>query len=135
MAVAAYSDDESRPDPANHLRKRISRLERAINIARSLGRKKPLHVSTFERLDHLVDELATDPANASLLPDLLNVIFDHQLEDAVSTSRSARPPPEELPSRSNGAWLSDSGNWPAVGITGRGRKTKLADADKRRQRN
>lgn len=82
LAVAAYSDDESRPGSANHPRKRISRLERAINIARSLGRKKPLHISTFERLDQLVDELAADPANASLLPNFLDVIFDHQLEDA-----------------------------------------------------
>lgn len=83
MAIAAYINGENRPEAANHVMERIWRLGRAINIARSLGRAKPLHVSTFERLDQLVDELAVDPANAPCLPHLLDIIFDHQLGDPV----------------------------------------------------
>ena len=83
MAIAAYIDGENRPEAANHVMERIWRLGRAMNIARSLGRAKPLHISTFERLDRLVDELAADPANAPCLPHLLDIIFDHQLGDSV----------------------------------------------------
>lgn len=83
MAIAAYSENANRPESANHPQERISRLERAANIARRLGGRKPLHVSTFERLDRLVDELAADPENAPVLHHLFDVIFDHQLGDVV----------------------------------------------------
>ena len=79
-AIAAYCDEANRQ--ANHLQERISRFERATNIARSLGRVKPLHISTFERLDRLFDELAANPANAPSLPHLLDIIFDHKLGNA-----------------------------------------------------
>lgn len=81
MAIAAYSEDENRLEASNHVSERISRLGRAVNIARRLGRTKPLHVSAFDRLVCLMDELTDDPENAPLLPHLLDIIFDHQLGD------------------------------------------------------
>jgi hypothetical protein len=83
MAIDAYSDNNNRPEASNHAMERIWRLGRAINIARSLGRAKPLHVTAFERLDRLMDELAADAANAPCLPHLLDIIFDHQLGNPV----------------------------------------------------
>jgi hypothetical protein len=81
MAIAAYNEDGNRPEASNHVSERISRLGRAANIARRLGRTKLLHVSAFDQLDRLLDELTDDPENAPLLPHLLDIIFDHQLGD------------------------------------------------------
>ena len=82
-AITAYSEDGGRPDEANRPHERVRRLERAADIARKLGREKLPHISAFERLDNLLDELFVDSANLFVLPPLLDAIFDHRLGEAA----------------------------------------------------
>lgn len=94
IAIAAYSEESGRTDESP-LFERLSRLKRAANIARRLGRQKALHTSSFDRLDQYLDELSGDPSNAPVVLPLLQVIYDHQLGDpakytAICESSAAR---------------------------------------------